>query len=56
VIQTEVKNKLSDEILFGRLAKGGELQLELDGEQIAFHIPEAGAGGSLKVKETVGQE
>jgi ATP-dependent Clp protease ATP-binding subunit ClpA len=56
VIQTEVKNKLSDEILFGRLAKGGELQLEMDGEQIAFHIPEAGAGGSLKVKETVGQE
>ncbi len=56
VIQTEVKNKLSDEILFGRLAKGGELQLELDGEQIAFHIPEAGAGGSLKVKETVGQD
>lgn len=56
VIQTEVKNKLSDEILFGRLAKGGELQLEMDGEQIAFHIPEAGAGGSLKVKETVGQD
>ena len=56
VIQTEVKNKLSDEILFGRLAKGGELQLEMDGEQIAFHIPETGAGGSLKVKETVGQD
>ena len=54
VIQTEVKNKLSDEILFGRLAKGGELHLEMDGEQLAFQIPEAAA--SAKVKETVGQE
>jgi ATP-dependent Clp protease ATP-binding subunit ClpA len=54
VIQTEIKNKLSDEILFGRLAKGGELQLEMDGEQIVFRIPEAVA--STRVKELVEQD
>ena len=36
VIQTEIKNQLSDEILFGRLAKGGEVQLELESEKIVF--------------------
>jgi len=54
VIQTEIKNKLSDEILFGRLVKGGELQLEMDGEKIVFQIPEA--AGSARVKEMVGQD
>jgi ATP-dependent Clp protease ATP-binding subunit ClpA len=54
VIQTEVKNKLSDEILFGRLAKGGELQLEMDSEKIVFQIPEA--VGPARVKEMVGQD
>jgi ATP-dependent Clp protease ATP-binding subunit ClpA len=38
VIQTEIKNKLSDEILFGRLAKGGELFLELAEDKIAFQM------------------
>jgi ATP-dependent Clp protease ATP-binding subunit ClpA len=54
VIQTEIKNKLSDEILFGRLAKGGDFELEMDGEKIVFLIPEA--AGSVKVKEMVGQD
>jgi len=36
VIQTEIKNKLSDEILFGRLQKGGELTLDIDADQVAF--------------------
>ena len=43
VIQNEIKNKLSDEILFGRLARGGEVHLDLEGEAIAFRYPEAGA-------------
>ncbi len=34
VIQTEVKNHLSDEILFGRLQKGGAVHLELEDEKI----------------------
>ena len=52
VIQTEIKNGLSDEILFGRLAKGGEVQLEMDGEKVAFRIPEA---ATAKAKEPVVQ-
>jgi len=55
VIQTEIKNKLSDEILFGRLAKGGALQLEMDGEQLVFRIP-AAAGESEDAKEMVAQD
>jgi ATP-dependent Clp protease ATP-binding subunit ClpA len=54
VIQTEIKNKLSDEILFGRLAKGGELQLQMDGEKIVFQIPEAVE--LAKVVEMAGQD
>jgi ATP-dependent Clp protease ATP-binding subunit ClpA len=36
VIQTEIKNKLSDEILFGRLQKGGELKLDVEDDQVVF--------------------
>jgi ATP-dependent Clp protease ATP-binding subunit ClpA len=36
VIQTEIKNKLSDEILFGRLQKGGELKVDLEDDQVVF--------------------
>jgi ATP-dependent Clp protease ATP-binding subunit ClpA len=53
VIQVEIKNQLSDEILFGKLAKGGEVQLELDGEKIVFQIPEVAAA---KAKEPVEQD
>jgi ATP-dependent Clp protease ATP-binding subunit ClpA len=38
VIQTEIKNKLSDEILFGRLLKGGELTLDLEADQVIFRL------------------
>jgi ATP-dependent Clp protease ATP-binding subunit ClpA len=38
VIQTEIKNKLSDEILFGRLLKGGELVLDIEADQVAFRF------------------
>ena len=53
MIQTEIKNQLSDEILFGKLAKGGEVQLELEGEKIVFQIPEVAAA---KAKEPVEQD
>ena len=52
LIQTEIKNQLADEILFGRLAKGGDVRLEMDGEKVAFRIPEA---ATAKVKEPVVQ-
>jgi ATP-dependent Clp protease ATP-binding subunit ClpA len=53
VIQTEIKNQLSDEILFGRLARGGEVQLEMEDGKVAFRIPEA---APAKARETVEQE
>jgi ATP-dependent Clp protease ATP-binding subunit ClpA len=50
VIQNEVKDPLADEILFGRLAKGGEVVVELakrkkdeaetEGKRFAFKFPE----------------
>jgi ATP-dependent Clp protease ATP-binding subunit ClpA len=38
VIQTEIKNNLSDEILFGRLAKGGAVHLDVEDGKIAFRF------------------
>jgi ATP-dependent Clp protease ATP-binding subunit ClpA len=38
VIQTEIKNKLSDEILFGRLQKGGAMTLDIEADQVAFRF------------------
>jgi ATP-dependent Clp protease ATP-binding subunit ClpA len=36
LIQTEIKDKLSDEVLFGRLAKGGKVTVGLKGEELTF--------------------
>ena len=36
VIQTEIKDILSDEILFGRLVKGGEVFVELKNDKLTF--------------------
>ena len=36
VIQTEIKDKLSDAILFGELQNGGLVSLDLAGDQLAF--------------------
>nr|WP_321403829.1 ATP-dependent Clp protease ATP-binding subunit ClpA [uncultured Desulfobacter sp.] len=38
LIQTEIKDKLTDEILFGRLAKGGKLSMGLKDEKLTFNI------------------
>jgi ATP-dependent Clp protease ATP-binding subunit ClpA len=43
VIQTEVRDPLTDEILFGRLEKGGNVTITLDGEKLAFVIDPAPA-------------
>ena len=39
VIQEHVKKPLAEEILFGRLAKGGTVQVKLDGGKLAFGYP-----------------
>jgi ATP-dependent Clp protease ATP-binding subunit ClpA len=36
VIQTEVRDKLTEEILFGKLEKGGTVRIGLDGETLSF--------------------
>ena len=36
VLQTEIKDKLSDEILFGRLEKGGVVFVDVDEEALSF--------------------
>src|SRR5687767_10066333 len=43
VIQTEVRDPLTDEILFGRLEKGGNVTIALDGEKLTFVIDPAAA-------------
>ncbi|WP_319526060.1 ATP-dependent Clp protease ATP-binding subunit ClpA [uncultured Desulfosarcina sp.] len=36
VIQTRIKDVLADEILFGRLEKGGGVELDMDGDELVF--------------------
>ena len=38
VIQSEVRDPLTDEILFGRLEHGGTVRIGLDGDKLAFDI------------------
>ncbi len=38
VIQTEIKDKLSEEILFGEIQKGGHVSLDLADDQLVFHF------------------
>jgi len=37
VIQTEIKDALSDEILFGRLQKGGEVSIDFKDDKLVFN-------------------
>jgi len=38
VIQTEIKDKLSDEILFGEIQNGGHVSLDLADDRLIFHF------------------
>ena len=50
VVQTEVRNPLTDEILFGRLEHGGTVRIGLGDDNLTFDVealpPDAAAGGS----------
>jgi ATP-dependent Clp protease ATP-binding subunit ClpA len=35
-MQTEIKDILTDEILFGRLEKGGEVFIDVESDELAF--------------------
>jgi ATP-dependent Clp protease ATP-binding subunit ClpA len=41
LIEKEIQDRLSDEILFGRLAKGGRVVVDADAEGFTFSYPEA---------------
>jgi ATP-dependent Clp protease ATP-binding subunit ClpA len=41
VIQEHIKKPLAEELLFGKLAKGGAVKVTLEGENLAFAIEEA---------------
>jgi len=38
LIQTEIKDTLSDEILFGRLVKGGEVFINVVNDKLTFDV------------------
>ena len=42
VIQDKIKRPLADELLFGRLAKGGKVFVTIVDDQLSFHIAPAG--------------
>jgi len=54
VIQKELKDPLTDEVLFGRLVKGGRVEVDVEEgrERLTFHYPGAatdpGSGGSAE--------
>ena len=43
VIQAEVRDPLTDEILFGRLEHGGRVRIGLEGDHLTFAFAEAAA-------------
>jgi ATP-dependent Clp protease ATP-binding subunit ClpA len=43
VVQTEVRDRLTDEILFGRLEHGGTVVIGLESDQLTFSFQEAAA-------------
>jgi ATP-dependent Clp protease ATP-binding subunit ClpA len=40
VIQEHIKKPLANEILFGRLASGGEVRVVADGDELSFEYEE----------------
>ena len=51
VIQEHIKKPLADDILFGRLTRGGHVKVELKDGKIAFDIAEAKGSGVKKEEE-----
>ncbi|MBP7651501.1 MAG: ATP-dependent Clp protease ATP-binding subunit ClpA, partial [Phenylobacterium sp.] len=51
VIQEHIKKPLADDILFGRLAKGGHVKVVLKDAKIAFEIEEGGGAFEAAAEE-----
>jgi ATP-dependent Clp protease ATP-binding subunit ClpA len=43
LIENEISRVLADEVLFGRLVKGGRVQVELEDDKLTFNYPESPA-------------
>jgi ATP-dependent Clp protease ATP-binding subunit ClpA len=52
VIQTEIKDALSDQILFGTLQKGGDVKIDLKDDELVFEYE---AKTAAKLRETVSE-
>jgi hypothetical protein len=53
VLQAEIKDILSDEILFGKLRKGGRVSLDIGNDKPVFDFNAASLLSSPKSKERV---
>jgi ATP-dependent Clp protease ATP-binding subunit ClpA len=51
VIQTQVRDPLTDEILFGRLEHGGNVTIGLADDRLTFSFDEPGGGSGPQVRE-----
>jgi ATP-dependent Clp protease ATP-binding subunit ClpA len=59
LIQTELRNPLTDEILFGQLEHGGTVKVGVDGERITFEYepsPAPGSGGVAPAPDAGGAD
>ncbi|MET4734873.1 ATP-dependent Clp protease ATP-binding subunit ClpA [Thalassospira sp. MBR-102] len=52
VIQEHVKKPLAEELLFGKLEKGGAVLVDIEDDAVIFRYPEENGGGSKKEKDT----
>jgi ATP-dependent Clp protease ATP-binding subunit ClpA len=41
LIENEISRVLADDLLFGRLTKGGRVQVDLDGDKLSFAYPDS---------------
>ena len=51
VIQEYIKKPLADELLFGRLANGGHVKVEVDGKKLGFQVLNLSHGSKKILKE-----
>ena len=56
VIQEQIKRPLADELLFGRLAKGGKVFVTIASDKLAFHIAPAGDTPLLAAPDDLADE
>ncbi len=47
LIENEIARPLADELLFGRLAKGGKVRIDLDGDKLTFDYQDAAASAPV---------